>query len=96
MSRHAHQPSNVLSLEDFSYEALQTAKWEDFERFTIEVLKRYYEPLGLSIARTEKRSGGDVGSDGSRDGEGTVVFGGTGLDPVSSVQRSLTVRLWVS
>jgi tetratricopeptide (TPR) repeat protein len=102
VSPHPHQPSNNLSLEHFSYEALQTAKWEDFERFTIEVLKRYYEPLGLSIARTEKRSGGDIGSDGSRDGEGTVVFGGSRLDQSSTTPRSLAtptlgvlITLWV-
>jgi len=102
VSRHPHQPSNELSLEHFSYEALQTAKWEDFERFTIEVLKRYYEPLGLSIARTEKSSGGEIGSDGSRDGEGTVVFGGSRLDQVSTAAVSLAsptlgvlITLWV-
>jgi tetratricopeptide (TPR) repeat protein len=70
-------PPRSLSLEHFSYEALQTAKWEDLERFTIEVLHRYYEAFGLSISRTEKRSTEDIGGDGAHDGEGVIIFAGS-------------------
>src|SRR6185503_11570196 len=63
-----------LSLDNFSLPALQTAEWNQLERFAIEVLKSYYEPFGLKISRTEKRSGSDIGGDEAHDGEATYVF----------------------
>ena len=103
MSRHTHQPSRQLSPKNFSYEALQHVEWKEFERFTIDILGLYNKPFGLSILRTEKRSGADIGSDGSRDGEGTILFGSSGLDQRqtsttdSMVNTSLGVlmTLWV-
>jgi tetratricopeptide (TPR) repeat protein len=96
-------PSSSLSIDKFSYEALQTAKWEELERFTIDVLHRYYEPFGLSISRTEKRSTGDVGGDGAHDGDGVIVFAGnpeqslaspTGYSLVHS-DLGVLITLWV-
>lgn len=78
------EPSAALSLDAFSYEALQTADWMEFERFTIDVLKRYYEPFGLSVRRTMKRATADLGADGAHDGEATIILG-TG-PPVGSRQ----------
>jgi hypothetical protein len=102
MSRQARHPSIELSTNHFSYEALQKAEWKQFERFTVDILQRYYRPYGLSIMRTIKGSGGDMGSDGSRDGEGTVLFGGGERDLMSSATTSMVqtdlgvlITLWV-
>jgi tetratricopeptide (TPR) repeat protein len=103
MNSDAISSPRSLSLEHFSYEALQTAKWEELERFTIEVLHRYYEPFGLSISRTEKRSAGDVGGDGAHDGEGVIIFAGSPEQvPTSSAGGALVrpdlgvlITLWV-
>jgi tetratricopeptide (TPR) repeat protein len=95
--------SSGLSIDHFSYESLQTAKWEELERFTIDVLHRYYEPFGLLISRTEKRSAGDVGGDGAHDGDGVIVFAGnpeqslalsTGCSLVDS-HLGVLITLWV-
>lgn len=102
MSRQARHPSSELSPKHFSIEALQQAEWKEFERFTVDILKRYYKSFGLSFVRTVKSSGGDVGSDGAHDGEGTVLFGGERLDQRSSVRSSMVqsdlsvvITLWV-
>src|SRR5712691_8236671 len=102
MSRQARHPSSELSPNHFSYDVLQKAEWKQFERFTVDILERYYRPFGLSIVRTIKSSGGDIGSDGSRDGEGTVLFGGAKRDLVSSASPSMVhtdlgvlITLWV-
>jgi tetratricopeptide (TPR) repeat protein len=92
MNTDSNPPSRSLSLEHFSYEALQTAKWEELERFTIEVLRRYYEPFGLSISRTEKRSAGDIGGDGAHDGEGVIVFAGNPEQALASPAGDALVR----
>src|ERR1039458_9341830 len=70
------EPRPELTISNFSFEALQDASWADLERFAVEVLSRYYEPFGLSIRRTEKRFTEDIGGDGSRDGEATILLGG--------------------
>lgn len=74
MSPEREELGTTLSLDHFSYETLQSASWSQLEAFAVEVLKRYYKPFGLSIRRTQKRSGAEVGSDGARDGEATVVL----------------------
>src|SRR2546429_2226639 len=92
-----------LSIDNFSYEALQKAEWYQLERFTIEVLKRFYEPFGLTISRTEKRSTGDIGGDGAHDGEATYVFAASPeQDLISSTVDStvgpdlgVLITLWV-
>ena len=94
MSRQARYPSSELSPNHFSYEALQRADWKQFERATVDILERYYKPFGLSITRTIKSSGGDIGSDGSRDCEGTVVFGGDKRDLVSSRVLPWFKQIW--
>jgi hypothetical protein len=95
--------SPELSTINFSYEALQTAKWDQLERFTVEVLRRYYEPFGLSVRRTEKRSTTDVGGDGSRDAEGTIVLGNK-PQPIGSLpnggatpplELGILITLWI-
>jgi tetratricopeptide (TPR) repeat protein len=73
-----------LSMDNFSLPALQTAEWYQLERFTIEVLKSYYEPFGLKISRTEKRSAGDIGGDGAHDGEATYVFAASPEEALNS------------
>ncbi len=102
MSRQARPAASQLSLEHFSYEALQHAEWKHFERFTVDVLKRYYERFGLSIVRTIKSSGSDIGADGAHDGEGTVLFGGKNSDQAPFVtplmvrqDLSVLITLWV-
>lgn len=103
MKNESTEAASGLSMEHFSYDALQSATWMQFERFSIEVLSRYYEPFGLLVRRTEKQSGGDIGSDGTRDGEATVIFAGSpdrAIPPpadISSVGPDLSVvlTLWV-
>jgi tetratricopeptide (TPR) repeat protein len=96
--------NSSLSIDNFSLEALQAAEWYQLERFTIEVLKRYYEPFGLTISRTEKRSTGDVGGDGARDGEATYVFAAgperavvssTDTDVAVGPDLGVLITLWV-
>jgi len=92
-----------LSLDNFSLQALQTAEWYELERFTIEVLKSYYEPFGLKISRTEKRSAGDMGADDAHDGEATYVFAASPHQTlISSTSNSpvgpdlgVLITLWV-
>lgn len=102
MSRQVRHATSELSPEHFSYEALQQAEWKQFERFTVDILRRYYERFGLSVVRTVKSSGSDVGADGSHDGEGTVLFGGESPDQGSAVTSlmvrpdlSVLITLWV-
>jgi tetratricopeptide (TPR) repeat protein len=103
MNTESAVPEFELSINSFSYEALQTAKWADLERFTIEILKRYYEPFGLSIRRTEKRINVDIGGDGAHDGEATIVLGGYPLPYQTRIEGGLgghpelgiLVTLWV-
>lgn len=102
MSRNSRRDFNQLSLNHFSYEALQQADWKQFEQFTVDVLSKYYAPYGLSILRTVKRSREGIGADGSRDGEGTMLFANANTDKFSSlrpamVQSDLSVllTLWV-
>ncbi|PYP90128.1 MAG: hypothetical protein DMG65_12270 [Candidatus Angelobacter sp. Gp1-AA117] len=103
MSTESAIPEFELSIDHFSYDALQRAKWADLERFAVEVLRRYYEPFGLSLHRTEKKAGSDVGGDGAHDGEATVILGGSsslrqniptnGL--VLPTELGIFVTLWV-
>jgi tetratricopeptide (TPR) repeat protein len=102
MSRQTRHPSSELSPHHFSLDALQKAEWKQFERFTVDILDRYYRRFGLSIVRTIKSSGEDIGSDGSRDGEGTILFGGDKRDLASSASPSMVqtdlgvlITLWV-
>jgi tetratricopeptide (TPR) repeat protein len=102
MSRQASPAASELSLEHFSYEALQHAEWKHFERFTVDVLQRYYKRFGLSMVRTIKSAGSDIGGDGAHDGEGTVLFGGENSNQGSFIAPSLVRRdlsvlitLWV-
>jgi tetratricopeptide (TPR) repeat protein len=87
-----------LSETNFSYDLVQSASWAAFERFCIAVLQRYYEPYGFAIHRTSKQSGADLGGDGTRDGQATLVLGAPLSQhgaPLDEPDLGIVITLWV-